>query len=433
MGYRKKRARVLSILFMGLGQLYNRQYMKAFLFGAGEAVFLLFVLPFLSRGIHGLITLGDTPQIIENGVITQGDHSIFLLVMGILSILLLGIFVITYVLNVKDAAKVGALRDGGKKPNTFRETLGVCAEKGFPYTLLTPALVFIVFLNILPLLFGILISFTNYSGPNHLPPRNLVDWVGLQNFVNLIKIKSLSRTIGGVTAWTFVWALAASLSTYLFGLILAVLVNAKGVRIKKVWRTIFIIPWAMPSFISIFIMRILFNGQFGPINQYLSVIGLGGIPWLTDPTLAKVTCVIVNLWFGMPYYMALISGVLAGLPKDLYESARVEGAGPFQIFRKITLPMVTFATAPLVITSFGFNFNNFTLVYLLTDGNPVNANYTLAGHTDILISWIFKLTLDRQQFNIAAAIFVVIFLIISAIAIVSLRRTKSFREEDMLR
>lgn len=427
-----KKAGILSTLFMGLGQVYNKQYIKGFLFAVMETVFIVFFMPFIKLGIHGIITLGDKAQTIQNNQIVQGDHSIFLMIMGILSFILLATFLVIYILNIKDAIEVGAIRACGKKPNSFKASLGVLVDRAFPYTLLTPAIAFILLFNLLPLVFGFLISFTNYSGPNHLPPRNLVDWVGFQNFINLFKMKTWSDTIWGVTAWTFIWALAASLSTFFFGLIFAVLINSKGIRLKRIWRTIFIIPWAMPSFISVFIMRNLFNGQFGPINGYLSMLGIGNVPWLTDPFLAKVTCIIANLWFGFPYYMALTSGVIAGIPKDLYESARVEGAGSRSIFWKITFPMVMFATAPLVITSFGFNFNNFSLIYILTSGNPVNNSYTFAGHTDILISWIYKLTLERQQYNVASTVFVIIFIIISIISVYSLRRTKSFKEEDMI-
>lgn len=320
----------------------------------------------------------------------------------------------------------------GRSPNSFRASIGVLIDKGFPYALLVPAILFVLFLNVLPMTFGFLISFTNYSAPKHLPPRNLVDWVGIKNYIDLFQMDTWSNTIVGVTVWTFVWALTAAISTFFLGLLLAVFINSRGIKLKKVWRTIFIIPWAMPSFISIFIMRNLFNGQFGPINSYLNMIGIGNISWLTEPNLAKLTCVIVNLWFGMPYYMALTSGVMTGIPKDLYEAARVEGANGRKVFWKITFPMVMFATAPLVITSFGFNFNNFSLIYILTSGGPVNNNYTFAGHTDILISWIYKLTLEKQQYNIASAVFVIIFVIISIVSVFCLRRTKSFKEEDMI-
>jgi arabinogalactan oligomer / maltooligosaccharide transport system permease protein len=428
-----KRAGILSLLYMGLGQIYNGQCLKGLLLAALEAIYLFFALPFLARALTGLVTLGTVAQTTEGGKIIQGDHSIYLMVAGILAIIMLIAFIAIYLLNIKDAVNVGSKRMKNIRPASFKTSLLVLPNKGFPYILLLPALFFILLFNVLPLVFGTLVSFTNYSAPNHLPPRNLVNWVGFQNFIDLFTMKTLSTTIAGVSAWTFIWAISATLSTFFFGLIMAVFVNSKGVKIKRFWRTIFIIPWAMPNFISVYIMRNFFNGQFGPINRFLNTMGIEDIPWLTNSTMVKITCILVNLWFGMPYYMAMISGVMTNIPNELYESAKIDGAGPFDIFRKITAPMVTFAIAPLLIMSFGFNFNNFSLIYLLTAENPGNTSYLYAGNSDILISWVFKLTFENQLYSIASAIFVIIFIVISVLSIISLRRTKSFRDEDMMR
>jgi arabinogalactan oligomer/maltooligosaccharide transport system permease protein len=427
-----EKAGVLSILFMGLGQLYNKQYFKGFFFALIEIFFIILMLPFTVKSLRGLITLGDTPQKMVNGKIIQGDHSIFLMVFGIISLLVLFIFAVIYVINVKDAYRVGMLRDEGKKPNNIRDSLHVLYDRGFPYLLLTPAAIFTLFLTVLPLIFGIMIAFTNYSSPNHLPPRSLVDWVGFENFINLFKLPSLSRTFFGVALWTVTWAVLATVTTFFVGLFFAVLINSNGIVLKKFWRTIYILPWAVPGFISILIMRNMFNGQFGPINKYLQAIGINPIPWFADPTWAKITCILVNLWFGFPYYMALMSGVITGISKDLYEAASIEGASARQQFWKITLPMVLFATAPLLIMGFAYNFNNFTLIYLLTSGNPTNATYNFAGHTDILLSWLYKLTLEQNQFHMASVVSILIFIVIAIISVINFRNTRSFKEEDMI-
>lgn len=417
---------------MGLGQLYNKQYFKGFFFALIEIFFIILMLPFTVKSLRGLITLGDTPQKMVNGKIIQGDHSIFLMVFGIISLLVLFIFAVIYVINVKDAYRVGMLRDEGKKPNNIRDSLHVLYDRGFPYLLLTPAAIFTLFLTVLPLIFGIMIAFTNYSSPNHLPPRSLVDWVGFENFINLFKLPSLSRTFFGVALWTVTWAVLATVTTFFVGLFFAVLINSNGIVLKKFWRTIYILPWAVPGFISILIMRNMFNGQFGPINKYLQAIGINPIPWFADPTWAKITCILVNLWFGFPYYMALMSGVITGISKDLYEAASIEGASARQQFWKITLPMVLFATAPLLIMGFAYNFNNFTLIYLLTSGNPTNATYNFAGHTDILLSWLYKLTLEQNQFHMASVVSILIFIVIAIISVINFRNTRSFKEEDMI-
>lgn len=432
MGKHSKKAGVLSILFMGLGQLYNRQIVKGILLAVAEVVYIIALLPYTVDCIKGLITLGDTPQRMVNGKIIQGDHSIFMMVFGIISIIVLFLFVILYAINIRDAFHVGRLRDAGRDPNSFGASLRNLSEKGFPYLLLTPAGIFTLFLTVVPLIFGIMIAFTNYSSPNHLPPRSLVDWVGLENFINLFKIPSLGKTFGGVARWTLVWALLSTFTTFFVGLVFAVIINVNKIVLKKFWRSIFILPWAVPGFISILVMRNMFNGQFGPINKYLQAIGIQPVPWLAEPFWAQATCVLVNLWLGFPYYMAMMSGVLTGIPKDLYEAASIEGASASQKFFRITLPMVLFATAPLVINGFAYNFNNFTLIYLLTSGNPTNNEYFYAGHTDILLSWLYKLTLEQNQFHMAAVVSIIVFVFIAVISATNYMRTKSFREEDMV-
>ena len=427
-----KIAGLLSTLFMGLGQLYNGQFIKSIIFMLLEIIYIVFFVPFTIKGIWGLVTLGETPQRIENGKIIPGDHSIFLMVFGIIAILVLFVFLIVYYANIKDAIKVGAIRDKGRRPNNFSESLRVLFNKGFPYLLLTPAGIFTLFLTVLPLIFGVLIAFTNYSSPNYIPPRALVDWVGFRNFINLFKLPSLKRTFLGVATWTVIWAVLATISTFFVGLVFAVLLNSRRIRLRNFWRTIYILPWAVPGFISILIMRNMFNGQFGPINRYLQAIGLNPVPWFADPLWAKITCLLVNLWFGFPYYMALMSGVITGISKDLYEAASIEGANPRQQFWKITMPMFLFATAPLLIMGFSYNFNNFTLIYMLTSGGPTNAAYHSAGHTDILLSWLYKLTLEQNQFNLASVVSILIFIVIAAISIINFRNTRSFKEEDMI-
>ena len=216
------------------------------------------------------------------------------------------------------------------------------------------------------------------------------------------------------------------------GLLFAVLLNSKGIRFRAFWRSIYILPWAIPAFVSILIMRNLFNGEFGPINQYLEAIGLAGIPWLSDPFWAKFTLVVVNIWFGFPFWMVLMSGVMTGIDKELYEAAEVDGASPRQRFWRITMPIVMFSTAPLLIMQFAGNFNNFNMIYLLTQGGPVNVDYSYAGSTDILISWIYKLTLDQSQFNMASVVSILIFIVIASISVWNFRRTRAFKEEDMM-
>ncbi|MNP18375.1 Maltose transport system permease protein MalF [compost metagenome] len=176
----------------------------------------------------------------------------------------------------------------------------------------------------------------------------------------------------------------------------------------------------------------MFNGQFGPINQYLGYFGLNGLPWLTDPFWAKATVIVVNMWVGIPVSMILIMGVLTTIPRDMYEAAEVDGASNYQKFRIVTLPMILFSTAPTLIAQFAGNINNFNAIYLLTSGNPVVGDYQYAGATDLLVTWLYKLTLDQNKYNMASAVGIIIFLIIASFSIYNYRRTKSFKEEDMI-
>ncbi|HYK72013.1 MAG TPA: hypothetical protein VEV44_02615 [Pseudoneobacillus sp.] len=222
---------LLSVLLMGLGQIYHRQFIKGILFIALEIYLLLFwSLPF-RYAMWGLTTLGETPQTQKGFQIIQGDHSIFLMIEGIIYLILFLLFVWVYYLNVRDAYKVGKQRDKGISPSSFKKTLANVWENGFPYILLTPSILFTAFLTILPLLFGILIAFTNYSGPNHLPPKALVDWVGFNTFIDLFNLKTWSNTFYGVFSWTVLWAILSTATTFFLGLIFTVFINHKGISL----------------------------------------------------------------------------------------------------------------------------------------------------------------------------------------------------------
>jgi arabinogalactan oligomer / maltooligosaccharide transport system permease protein len=427
---------VLSVLFMGLGQLYHRQWGKGFLLMAvGAAAVLELAIGGADEYLRGLVTLGEQPSgFVKVGKLTtmvEGDHSIFMMIEGLVALLAVCLLAGIYLLNIRDAYLVGAARDSGRAPQSFKQSMVRLSQANFAYFVLAVPFVAIVFLTVLPLIFSVLLAFTNYADPI-LPPANLIDWVGFENFVKLLKLNVWSNTFFGVLTWTFIWAVIATATTYLGGILVAVLIHQDGVRFKKIWRTLLIVPFAIPNLVSLLVMRNMFNNQFGPVNGYLKALGLGGLPWLTDPFWAKVTVLLVNGWLGVPVTMILAFGVLTTIPKDLYEAADVDGAGPFQKFRMITMPMVLFATAPILIMQFAGNINNFNVIYLLTSGDPVNSNYQYAGHTDLLVTWLYKLALNQSQFSFASVIGIIIFLIVASLSIWSYRRTRSYREEDMI-
>ncbi|MFC4303958.1 carbohydrate ABC transporter permease [Cohnella boryungensis] len=432
---RKTAGAVLSALFMGLGQMYNRQWMKGILLlavGAG-CLYGAAVLG-LPGYLKGLWTLGEQPSgMVKVGKLmkmVEGDHSIFLMIKGLMAALAAVLALALYVVGIRDAYKVGKLRDEGRQVNTFRQSLRGVNQRNFAYLVLLLPAVFILFLTVLPLFFSVLLAFTNYADPI-LPPANLIDWVGFANFIKLVSLQVWSDTFFGVLFWTVIWAAIATATTYIGGIFVAVLIHQPRVRFKAFWRTIMIVPFAIPSLISLLVMRNMFNNKFGPINDTLRMMGLEGVPWLTNPVWAKATLLLVNMWIGIPITMILAFGILTTISRDLYEAADVDGASSFQKFRRITLPMVLFATAPVLIMQFAGNINNFNVIYLLTDGGPVNPNYQYAGHTDLLVTWLYKLALDQAQYSFASVIGIIIFLIVATLSIWSYRRTRSYKEEDM--
>ncbi|NMO97425.1 carbohydrate ABC transporter permease [Paenibacillus lemnae] len=429
-------AAVLSAICMGFGQLYNRQWIKGIILSLIGIAGLYFFITSIGGYLWGIITLGEKGNHFEmvDGMnkLVRGDHSIELMIEGLIVLLLLALYLIAYYANIKNAYNAGKQRDLGQKPNTFMKTLNYIFEVKFAQSFLTLPAIGILFFTIMPIIFMVMLAFTNYSAPNNTPPANLVDWVGFETFTSLVALKSWSHTFYGVLIWTLIWAVLATVTTYFGGMMVALLIQQKGIRFKGVWRVILIIPYAIPQLISLLVMRNLFNGQFGPINQYFKYFGLDGLPWLTDPFWAKVTVIVVNMWVGIPVSMLLIISVLTTIPKDLYEAAEVDGATGYRKFKIITLPMILFSTAPVLIAQFAGNINNFNAIFLLTNGNPVVGDYQYAGATDLLVTWLYKLTLDQERYNMASAVGIIIFLIIASFSIYNYRRSRSFKEEDMI-
>ncbi|MGM0836881.1 MAG: ABC transporter permease subunit [Bacillota bacterium] len=411
-------AMILSILFAGLGQLYNRRYAKGIAFIIIEASFLITFWNFLSWGYWGIFTLGEIPKV---------DHSIFLLIQGLISIIITVFAAALYYLNVMDARSNAIDIKTGKEKPSVREGLKNFYDTGFPYFMVIPGLIMLVFIVVLPLLFMVSLAFTDYNLYNS-PPRNLLSWVGFQNFTNLVSIPLWKSTFLSVFSWTIVWTVVATTAQIALGLFLALLVNDPRVKYKRFIRTMLILPWAVPAFVTILIFAAMFNDRFGAINRdILGTIGMA-LPWLTDPFYTKIAIIMIQTWLGFPFVFALFTGVLQSISKDWYEAADVDGGTRFQKFRYITMPHILFATAPLLIMQYAGNFNNFNIIYLFNQGGPAVRGQN-AGGSDILISWVYKLTFETNNYNMAAAISILLGLIVAGFAIFQFRRTRSFKEE----
>jgi arabinogalactan oligomer/maltooligosaccharide transport system permease protein len=414
-------AAFLSALAMGLGQMYNRQWVKGILLLVLEISYLGVFHDLFNMGLWGIVTLGTKPF---------RDHSIQLLAEGIIALILIAFGLLCYALNVRDAYRVGAMRERGLRPPGVWETYRTVTDKGYPYLLIAPGMLLLVFVVLFPLLFMVLLAFTNFD-LYHWPPAKLVDWVGFSNFIQLFRLEIWRNSFFSVMSWTVVWTLVSTTVQFVLGFLLAVLLNQERVKGKKLFRTLLILPWAVPSFVSVLVFAGMFNDDFGPINQMLQAVGMEAIPWLTDPFWTKVAILLIQFWLGFPFNLALCTGVLQTIPSDLYEAAEVDGATPWQKLKDITLPLVLYATAPLLIVQYAGNFNNFTVIYLFNQGGPAVPGQT-AGGSDILISWVFKLTFETQKFNYAAAVSVIIGVIVAALAVWQFRKTRSFQEEDLI-
>jgi arabinogalactan oligomer / maltooligosaccharide transport system permease protein len=248
--------------------------------------------------------------------------------------------------------------------------------------------------------------------------------VGLKNFRTIFTDPLVRDPFFRVFVWTFVYAALSVFLTFALGLFLAITLNKPDLRLQKLQRALLVIPYAIPAYLSVLVWGGLLNDDFGVVNNLFGI----HIPWLFDPTWAKVSCVLVNLWLGFPYFFLVCTGALQAIPAELTEAARVDGATSRQVFRKVTLPLLLAATAPLLIASFAFNFNNFNNIYLLTGGGPLQADQAVAGSTDILISYTYKLAFQAgkgSDYGLAAAVSIVIFFIIATISAISFWRTKS--------
>jgi arabinogalactan oligomer / maltooligosaccharide transport system permease protein len=418
---KRNTAALLSALSMGLGQCYNGQWIKGLLFLVFQAAYLIVFYDLFNIGLWGIVTLGEIPMV---------DHSIELLALGLIAILLILFGLGMYALNIRDAYLCGALRDKGLRPPSILETWRNMLDRGFPYLVIAPSMVLLVFVVLFPILFMVMLAFTNYD-LYHQPPAKLVDYVGLDNFVNLVRSELWKGSFVSVLSWTIVWTFVSTTVQVGLGLILAVLIHQQGVRLKRVFRTILILPWAVPSFVTIIVFSGLFDDNFGAINQMLESIGIGALPWMSDPFWSKVAILLIQFWLGFPFSLALYSGVLQAIPADLYEAADVDGATAWQKFRHITLPMALYATGPLLIVQYVGNFNNFNVIYLFNKGNPPVPGST-AGGTDILISWVYKLTFQTFKYNYAAAVSIVIGVIVAMLAFLQFRKTRAFKEEGMI-
>lgn len=427
----------LSALVMGLGNMANGQVAKGLLFLAAELGYLFFMARYGLHNLAMLVTLGSVEQqeIWDEAqqvfLYTKGDQSVLLLLYGVATLMVTAVMIWGWRDALRSAYKAERLKKSGCHVNTFREDPASLLDENLYRLLMTPSMFFILALTVLPLIFMICMAFTNYSKiDNHLV---LFDWVGLDNFATLFDSSSiLGSTFWSVLGWTLVWAVFATFTNYIFGMILALIINRNDTKAKGFWRFCFVLSSAVPMFVSLLIMRTMLQPN-GAVNVLLRNLGWiaadASLPFFTDPTWARVTVIVINIWVGVPYTLMQLTGVLQNIPSDLYEAAKVDGAGPVRTFFSITLPYMLYVTTPYLIATFTGNVNNFNVIYLLSGGAPITNLASTAGSTDLLVTWLYKLTIDKQYYNVGAVLGIMTFIILSIGALFTYRRSKSYKEE----
>lgn len=430
----------LSIPVWGLGCIARRQIVKGLIFLAAEILIIRFMILSGFQNLAKLVTLGDAAQqkiwneeksIFEY---VDGDRSLIILLYGIVTVAILIAALLLIVLSVKNAYKAEALYKAGKKVPSIKEEMESFFNGNLHFTLLSLPVLGTLAFTILPLIFMMSMAFTNYSKEGN--KLVLFDWVGLDNFKQIVSFTgSLGQTFWSVLGWTVAWAIIATFLNYFFGMILAMVINWKEIRVKKFWRFCFVLTVAVPHFVTLLIIRQMLQPE-GAVNvllRSLGVIGAGeSLPFFTNTTWARVAVILINLWVGAPYVLLQITGILQNIPQELYESAKVDGAGPITTFRKITLPYMLFVTTPYLITSFCGNVNNFNVIFLTSEGYP-RAVESTAGKTDLLITWLYKLTIENQYFDIGAVIGIMTFITLGIASLLTFRLSGSYKNEEGFR
>lgn len=431
----------LTLIWWGAGCLRRKQYAKALILTLLEAGVIWFTCGFAMAYVPKFATLGTVQaQQVFNMQTMQSewndyDNSFMILLFSLFSFVVWAAALVLCMKSVIGAYRLQFDSQNGLHINSFREDLQEYLDQKFHITLLSLPVLGIVIFTLIPILLLILVAFTNYD-QQHMPPTNLFRWVGLTNFATLFG-GGITSTFGyafwRILGWTLVWSFFATLTNYFGGILMSLLINSKRTRGGKLWRTLLVVTIAVPQFVSLLLMRNFFANT-GIMNTLCERIGLTAalrsaglistsyIPFLSAPGWAHVMIILINIWVGVPYQMLIATGVLMNLPSDQLESARMDGANPFQIFRAITMPYMLQVTGPALITDFVKNFNNFNVIYLLTQGVYVTTNQLMANsqakEVDLLVTWLFTLTQDYYNYKMASVIGIMVFVVCAVFTLI---------------
>lgn len=428
----------LSLLWWGAGCARRKQYAKALLLTALEALLIWFSATFAPRYVSKFATLGVvkfaqkfdpvTMRMINNDY----DHSFLILLYSLFSFVIWFAGLLAARRAVIQARRLQEAAARGERVPTFAEEARSYLDEKFHVALLALPVLGIIAFTVVPILLLVFVAFTNYD-QQHMPPGALFTWVGLDNFASLFSSGGLTVTFAyafrRVLAWTIVWAFFSTLTTYFGGIFMSLLLNSPKTVAPKLWRLLLVITIAVPQFVSLLLVRNFFANT-GIVNTLCAKVGLTAalrgaglistsyIPFLSAPGWAHVMIILINIWIGVPYQMLICTGVLMNLPEEQLESARMDGASGFQIFRYITMPFLLQVTGPSLVTDFVRNINNFNVIYLLTQDFYVTTNQMMANshakEVDLLVTWLFNLTQNHYNYKMSAVIGVMVFLICAA-------------------
>ena len=449
----------LSFLIFGFGNLYYGQFMRGLFFLAFEIIFIAYMLV-PSGGIYWMgkcnwfqygATVGteqghfEYDPIFDVDTWVAGDDSVKVLLYGLLTVIFICCFVATWRMQVKQCRICMDITAKGKKVKSGKDDLKSLLDDQFHKTLLALPLGGILAFTVLPIIYMVLIAFTSYDAA-HDGYANLFSWMGWDHFNELLNFGKggMGLAFGEILSWTLMWAFFATFTNYFLGMFVAIMINKKGIKIKKFWRTVLVMTIAIPQFVSLLYVAKLFDAT-GIIGKLLlnwglipdSMIAANNLSLWSDPTSARILVIILNIWVGIPYIMLMATGILMNIPQDLYESARIDGASSVQQYTKITLPYMMFVMGPYLLTSFVGNLNNFNVIYLLTGGNPLNtaigtAGGVSVGSTDLLITWLYKMTLNsaESKYYMASVIGILVFLVVAVLSLIVYNVIPSTKNEE---
>ncbi len=425
----------LSLLIWCIGYAAKGQWTRAVLRGMEQLALLagiVWTLPYLSK----ITTLGTVQAqrvydpVTRRNVWNDFDNSFLILLFSVVCLVLIGLYLLRTLQNLCSVHRAGA-KDAGM--------IRTAMNGGFHRTLLALPLLGVVVVTVIPLLVMVSVAFTNYDR-NHLVPTNLFTWVGLDNFRALIGLSAdgaFGYAFRKVAVWTIMWAVLSTLSCYVGGVALAMLINQRITVGKRFWRTCFMMAMAVPQFVSLLLVRSLF-ADVGLVNTWCKNLGItqwlyqigaiptaNVIPFLTQASWARPMIILINLWVGVPYQLLVATGILINIPEDMKEAARIDGATAPQIFRHITLPYLLHITAPSLVSGMVANINNFNVIWLLTRDVYVTTDQTLAAagatEVDLLVTWLYRLTQDQSNYKMASVIGILVFAVCSAVTLLAFK------------